>query len=134
MDPRARSALYRAGFTKEGSPAAFADATYLNVQDMIVAMARSHVEDVQARLGSSSTPILLLRDLFESTTGLEVADPFYGDDTEFDQCLHVITRGAHHLLTHLRPPSASARPSVSDAAMATPSRAVGPGASVRPRV
>lgn len=102
MDPRARSALNRSGFTGEGSPAAFADATYLNAQDVVVAMSPGHVEDVRARLGSSSTEVVLLRDLFESTAGLEVADPFYGDDAEFDRCLQVITLGAQHLLAHLR--------------------------------
>ena len=102
MDPRARGALNRAGFTGEGSPAAFADAHYLDAQHVIVAMTREHVVDVRARLTTPSSEILLLRDLFEATPGLDVPDPYYGGDEEFDRCLSLITRGGHRVAAHLR--------------------------------
>ncbi len=89
MDPRARRALDRAGLAGAGSPAAYADAAYLNAQDVVIVMTREHRADVLARLTRRDVQVLLLRDLL-GEPGLDLADPYYGDDDAFDDCLSVI--------------------------------------------
>jgi protein-tyrosine phosphatase len=102
MDPRARGALDRAGYANDGSPAAFADRAYLDGQDIVVTMTREHANDVRHRLSNQSTEVVLLRNLLEPGKNLDVADPYYGDDTEFDQCLELIRRGGQRLTLALR--------------------------------
>lgn len=102
MDPRARRALDRAGLTGAGSPAAYADRNYLDRQDVVVAMTREHVADVLARRSRVDGEVILLRDLL-GETGLDLADPYYGDDAEFDRCLAVIRRAGQRWIEGLRP-------------------------------
>jgi protein-tyrosine phosphatase len=93
MDPRARRALDRAGLRRAGSPAAYADAAYLDAQDVILVMTREHRRDVSERRTRRGGAIILLRDLV-GPPGLDLADPYFGDDAEFDECLTVIRRAA----------------------------------------
>ena len=102
MDPRARDALNRAGFSNEGSPAAFADRAFLDSHDIVVTMTREHASDVRRRLSNSSTEVVLLRNLLEPGRNLDLADPYYGDDDEFDRCLDVIREGGLRLTSALR--------------------------------
>ena len=102
MDPRAREALNRAGFTREGTPAAFADRAYLDRHDIVVVMTREHGRDVRRRLTNRSTDVVLLRNLVEPGSNLDVADPYYGDDSEFDECLEIIRGGGQRLTSVLR--------------------------------
>src|SRR5277367_4752027 len=102
MDPRARDALDRAGFVFEGTPAAFADRAYLDSHDIVVTMTREHASDVRRRLSNRSTEVVLLRNLLDPGKNLDVADPYYGDDAEFDQCLELIRRGGQRLTSALR--------------------------------
>jgi protein-tyrosine phosphatase len=102
MDPRARRALERAGYTLPGSTALFASEEYLNDQDVVVVMTREHLDTVRERLTNPATDVLLWRQLIDSTSELDVADPYYGDDREFDDCLDVLARGAHSLAERLR--------------------------------
>lgn len=102
MDPRARSALDRAGYLKDGSPAAFADRAYLDGHDIVVTMTREHASDVRRRLTNRSTEVVLLRNLLEPGKNLDVADPYYGDDAQFDQCLDLIRAGGQRLTSALR--------------------------------
>lgn len=102
MDPRARSALDRAGYLKGGSPAAFADRAYLDGHDIVVTMTREHASDVRRRLTNRSTEVVLLRNLLEPGKNLDVADPYYGDDAQFDQCLDLIRAGGQRLTSALR--------------------------------
>jgi low molecular weight protein-tyrosine phosphatase len=103
MDPRARRALDRAGLTGPGSPAAFADAAYLDRQDVVVVMTREHREDVLARRTRGDGEVILLRDLL-GDIGLDLADPYYGDDGDFDACLDVIRRAGRRWTEALRQP------------------------------
>jgi protein-tyrosine phosphatase len=102
MDPRARDALNRAGFWKDGSLAAFADRPYLDGHDIVVTMTRDHASDVRRRLSNPSTEVVLLRNLLEPGRDLDLADPYYGDDEEFDRCLDVIRAGGQRLTSALR--------------------------------
>jgi protein-tyrosine-phosphatase len=102
MDPRARQALARAGYTRAGSCALFASADFLNDQDVVVVMTREHLMSVRERLTNPTTEVLLWRQLIDPSSELDVADPYYGDDREFDDCLRVLDDGAHQLIGRLR--------------------------------
>jgi protein-tyrosine phosphatase len=101
MDSRARSALNRAGFLGPGSAAAFANTAYLDAQDIVVVMTKEHRRDVLQRLTNPSTSVLLLRSLAGEEFELDVADPYYGDDIEFDHCLSQIKEGCLRLIQDL---------------------------------
>jgi protein-tyrosine phosphatase len=103
MDPRARRALDRAGLRGAGSPAAYADTAYLDAQDVVLVMTRENRDDVLARLTRVDGHVILLRDLIDPP-GLDLADPYYGDDADFDQCLAVIQRAGRRWIEALRPP------------------------------
>ena len=97
MDERARRSLDRAGFPVEGSLGAFADREYLDGHDLVVVMTREHFHEVRQRLSNHSTEILLIRNLLEPGLDLDVADPYYGGDADFDDCLEVLTRALQRL-------------------------------------
>ena len=98
----ARDALDRAGFSREGSPAAFADRAYLDRHDIVVTMTREHASDVRRRLSNDTTQVVLLRNLLDPGKNLDLADPYYGDDAEFDECLELIRAGGQRLTSALR--------------------------------
>lgn len=101
MDPRARRALDRAGLTGPGTRASYADTAYLSRQDLITVMTREHAQEVRRRSGAAAT-VVLVRDLAGDSPGLDLADPYYGDDAEFDACLEVIRRAGQRLTAELR--------------------------------
>lgn len=98
MDDRARSALRRAGFNQPGSLAQFASREYLQSLDLTVVMTREHRHDVRERGGDDGGPIILIRSLLESQHELDLADPYYGDDRDFDACLDTIIRSCRVLV------------------------------------
>jgi protein-tyrosine phosphatase len=102
MDERARRALDRGGFYSAGSPAAFADRAYLDRQDVVIGMTREHVHEVKKRLSNRSTEVVLLRNLIEPGQDLDLFDPYYGDDVEFDECLETVTAGGQRLTWEFR--------------------------------
>jgi protein-tyrosine phosphatase len=102
MDPRARSALDRAGYPLEGSPGAFASRDFLDSQDVVIVMTREHLEDVRGRVTNPHTELLLWRHLIDPSKDLDVADPYYGDDAEFDECLAMLASGGESLTALLR--------------------------------
>jgi protein-tyrosine phosphatase len=102
MDPRARTALDRAGYRLDGSPGAYASREFLDAQDVVIVMTREHRADVRARLTNSRTEVVLWRHLIDPTKDLDVADPYYGGDAEFDDCLGVLSAGGEALISFLR--------------------------------
>jgi protein-tyrosine phosphatase len=102
MDPRARAALDRAGYRAAGSLGTFADTAYLDRQDLVVVMTREHRDDVHFRLTNAATEVVLWRNLIEAERDLDVADPYYGDDAEFDECLAILSAGGERLTSVLR--------------------------------
>lgn len=102
MDSRARGALDRAGFYGPGSVGAYADTTYLDAQDLVIVMTREHLDDVRSRLRNDETEVLLWRNITEPGLNLDVADPYYGDDQEFDECLASLKPGGQRLTSVFR--------------------------------
>jgi len=101
MDPRARRALDRAGYDLPGTLGVYADSDFLDAQDLVLVMTREHRHDVRRRLRRSTTEVILWRDLFEESLDLDLDDPYYGDDVEFDECLATLKSGAPALLSLL---------------------------------
>jgi protein-tyrosine phosphatase len=102
MDPRARGALDRAGFGGAGSLGASADRAYLDRQDVVIGMTREHVHEVKKRLSNPLTEVILMRNLIEPGRDLDLFDPYYGDDAEFDECLEVVRAGGQCLTSEFR--------------------------------
>lgn len=91
-DPRARTALRKAGFHPAAHSAQQVTPTLVAENDYVLALDRSHLR-VLERLKPSEAPTriaLLLEPL--QVTELEVEDPYYGDQTDFDACCALITR------------------------------------------
>jgi protein-tyrosine phosphatase len=102
MDDRARRALDRAGFDMTGTLGAFANRTYLNDQDIVVVMTREHVHEVSQRVDDGAIQVILMRNLLEPGLDLDLADPYYGDNGEFDDCLTLIIRNVRRLTLECR--------------------------------
>ena len=98
MDPRARRALDRAEFVENGSNAVYADSAYLDRQDLVLVMTREHRADVLTRLTNPRTEVLMVRNLLQPGLDLEVADPYYGTDDDFDDCLAILVEAGRRLL------------------------------------
>ena len=102
MDSRARGALDRAGLHRPGSLSTYADTAYLDAQDLVIVMTREHLDDVRVRLRNQETEVLLWRNIAEPGLNLDVADPYYGDDREFDECLASLRPGGRQLTSVFR--------------------------------
>ena len=98
MDPRARRALDRAEFVENGSNAVYADSAYLDRQDLVLVMTREHRADVLTRLTNPRTEVLMVRNLLQPGLDLEVADPYYGTDDDFTECLTTLTEASERLI------------------------------------
>jgi protein-tyrosine phosphatase len=102
MDPRARRALDRAGLDGPARSGAYADRAYLDGQDLVAVMTREHWKDVRRRLTNESTEVIMLRNLVSPGLDLDVADPYYGDDREFDECLEMLRECCRRLTLGFR--------------------------------
>jgi protein-tyrosine phosphatase len=102
MDPRARGALDRAGYLFDGSPGAYASRDFLDSQDVVIVMTREHLDDVRSRVTNPRTELVLWRHLIDPSKDLDIADPYYGDDAEFDECLAMLRSGGESLMALLR--------------------------------
>ncbi len=92
----------RAGFYGPGSLGAFADTKYLDAHDLVIAMSREHAREARERLTNHDTIVILFRNLLEPGLDLDVADPYYGTDQEFDDCLALFRRGGPRLKEEFR--------------------------------
>jgi protein-tyrosine phosphatase len=101
MDPRARRALDRAGYRLAGTPARFADSDYVAAQDLVLVMTREQRDEISGRV-RGATEVRLWRDLSEPGLGLDVADPYYGDDRDFDACLRQLSSAAPQVTSEFR--------------------------------
>jgi protein-tyrosine phosphatase len=109
MDPRARRALERRGYTDHGHRARQFETSWFASTDLVVCLDRSHRQTLRSlgrdRAGDHHTDdrLVMLRDYDPATAagGGDVPDPYYGDDAGFEECLNLVERGCRGLAVHL---------------------------------
>ncbi len=108
MDPRARGALEKRGYADHGHRARAFETAWLPGVDLVVCMDRGHRQTLaglaraRARDDRYDGRLVLLR-TFERGSGgdVDVPDPYYGDEEEFERCLDLIEAGCRGLVDHL---------------------------------
>ena len=99
MDPRAAAALERAGLPIDATPGLFASSAVLQEIDVNVVMTREHRNDIVTR--HPQADVLLVRELLGHGS-MDVADPYYGNDKDFDECLAMLREVTPLVLVELR--------------------------------
>ncbi len=108
MDDRARSALSRRGYADRGHRAqAFASAWFAST-DLVVCLDRGHQQTLLGRARGQvgddryEERMVLLRTFDRRAGGhVDVPDPYYGDDTDFEYCLDLVEAGCQGLAPYL---------------------------------
>ncbi len=108
MDPRAKAALEARGYRDRGHVARAFDTSWFGSTDLIVCMDRGHRQTLAglARAASGDDRheerLVMLR-AFDSRAGgaVDVPDPYYGDEAEFEECLDLVEAACEGLLEHL---------------------------------
>jgi protein-tyrosine phosphatase len=108
MDPRARAALERRGYADHGHLARSFDTAWLDAIDLVVCMDRGHQQTLaslaRGRSGDDRYDgrLVMLR-RFDPRAGgaVDVPDPYYGDDAEFESCLDLVESGCRGLTRYL---------------------------------
>ena len=108
MDPRARSALERRGYEDHGHRARAFETAWLDGAGLVVCLDRGHRQTLasmaRARAGDyrHDDRLVLLRSFDRRAGGdVDVPDPYYGDDDDFERCLDMIEAGCRGLTTRL---------------------------------
>jgi hypothetical protein len=57
---------------------------------------------VRKRLTNRYTDVILMRNVLEPGRDLDLFDPYYGDDAEFDECLETVRAGGQRLTWEFR--------------------------------
>ncbi len=108
MDPRARLALERRGYLGYNHRArAFESAWFASI-DLVVCLDRGHRQTLlglaRANAGDDRyrERLVLLRPFDPGAGGaVDVPDPYYGDDDQFDSCLDLVEGGCRGLVPDL---------------------------------
>ncbi len=69
--------------------------------DLLVAMDRANLRDLQAMGGEGPAQIRLMLDFVPGREGEEVVDPYTGDEADFTACWHEVATAARHLADFL---------------------------------
>jgi protein-tyrosine phosphatase len=108
MDPRARGALERRGYRDHGHRARAFETSWLDDDGLVVCLDRGHRQTLaglaRARAGDyrHDDRLVLLRSFDRRAGGdVDVPDPYYGDDDDFERCLDMIEAGCRGLVVRL---------------------------------
>jgi protein-tyrosine phosphatase len=108
MDPRALAALEGRGYADHGHRARPFERVWFESTDLIVCMDRGHQQTLLS-LGRGMAGddrydgrLVMLR-RFDGRAGgaVDVPDPYYGDDADFEACLAMVESGCRGLVDHL---------------------------------
>ncbi len=104
MDPRARAALERRGYVDHGHRAQKFDVRSFETTDLLVCLDRGHQQTLlslgrgQAGDDRYDGRLVMLRSFDPRAGGaVDVPDPYYGDDAEFEACLDLVVAGCRGL-------------------------------------
>lgn len=108
MDPRAAAVLAARGYVDHGHRARAFEAQWLDRYDLVVAMARTHQQTLVSlarhRSGGDDHAghVVLLRS-FDRRAGAhaDVPDPYYGDTSDFEDCLTMVEAACRGLAAEL---------------------------------
>jgi protein-tyrosine phosphatase len=108
MDPRARAALERRGYTDHGHRARPFKTAWLPATDLVVCLDRGHQQTLlslaRAQAGDDryEDRLVMLRQFDPRAGGeIDVPDPYYGDDADFEACLSMVESGCRGLVEYL---------------------------------
>lgn len=109
VDPRARRVLERHGYAVPPHRARRVTAADLHSRDLVLAMTATHLSSLERLAGGAVVPgrLRMLRSFDPSTGGvtghlLDVADPWYGVEDDFEVTLRMITAAADGVVAHVR--------------------------------
>ncbi|MFN8192912.1 MAG: low molecular weight protein-tyrosine-phosphatase [Nocardioidaceae bacterium] len=95
MDRRSASELLAAGYDPSQHAAAVLPRDWAEVYDLVLAMDRSHVEDLREQVAhdpDATARVLMFRDFDPVDPGSDVPDPYYGGDHGFQEVLTMVER------------------------------------------
>ena len=107
IDRRARRALERRGYGPISHRARQFQPAWLKARDLVIAMDSTHVRWLgnQAPKTGPTAPVRLLLSYPTGRAGqfdlLDIADPWYGNNAEFESCLDLVQAGCSALLGEL---------------------------------
>lgn len=108
MDPRARRALERAGYVDHGHLAQQFDTRWFETTDLLVCMDRGHRQTLSSlgrgRAGDDRFDgnLVMLRQFDPRAGGaVDVPDPYYGEESDFETCLELVESGCRGLVGDL---------------------------------
>ncbi|GIU83707.1 MAG: acid phosphatase [Acidimicrobiales bacterium] len=101
-DPRMVRAASRRGIRLEGRARRIRPEDF-DLFDLVIAMDRSNLTELRRIAPAERTERLRLLRAFdpEAGAGAEVPDPYYGDDSAFDEVMEIILRSCTRLLDHV---------------------------------
>ncbi len=112
MDPRARAALERRGYDDHGHRARAFETRWMDHAGLVVCLDRGHRQTLasmaRARAGDyrHDDRLVMLRSFDPGAGGdVDVPDPYYGDDADFERCLDLVEAGCRGLVEHLAGPA-----------------------------
>jgi protein-tyrosine phosphatase len=108
MDPRARSALERRGYVDHGHRGQSFESAWFDSTDLVVCMDRGHQQTLLSLARKNAGDdryeqrLVMLRQFDPRAGGaVDVPDPYYGDDGDFESCLDMVESGCRALVAHL---------------------------------
>jgi protein-tyrosine phosphatase len=108
MDGRARSALERRGYADLDHRARAFESAWFAATDLVVCLDRGHQQTLLGRARGRAGDdryedrMVLLRTFDRRAGGaVDVPDPYYGDDADFEHCLDLVEAGCRGLVPYL---------------------------------
>jgi protein-tyrosine phosphatase len=108
MDPRARAALEQRGYEDHGHRARPFRTSWFASTDLVVCMDRGHQQTLlslaRRKAGDERyDPRLVMLRGFDARAGgaVDVPDPYYGEQADFESCLSLVESGCRGLVDHL---------------------------------
>lgn len=99
-DARMREAAARRGYELGGTARAVAAVDFERF-DLIVAMDRDNLRDLEAEAGTARSRLRLFSDFLPAGSPVDVPDPYYGGASGFDRVLDLVEVGCPALLAEL---------------------------------
>ncbi|MDO5712391.1 MAG: low molecular weight protein-tyrosine-phosphatase [Micrococcales bacterium] len=107
-DDRALAALAGTGYDGSGHRVRRFEADWLEDLDLVLCADAGHLREVRAMAQGSDAEIRLLREFDpHARDDLDLADPYYGDQSDFEECLRQIERAGAGAVDYVRAELAS---------------------------